>query len=109
MAKKAKRSENIAKSVREKGVGKDGGSGSGGGRISAGEMAEKLIAREDFILTKHPHVAKDIASLEKEIRIRLSRLRGEIEKLPQEDAELIEILTISRLQKAIEDTLGAEH
>jgi hypothetical protein len=78
-----------------------------GGRMTAAEIAERIMVKAKTIREKHPSIARRLAALEVEIRERLLKLKSETEKLPQQEAELIEILTISRMEKLIEDTLGA--
>ncbi len=74
--------------------------------MTIAEMAEEIMVRTKKIKSKHPRIAKNLAMHEEEVRKHLAKLKFEMAKLPQRESELVTILTVSRLEKLIEDILG---
>lgn len=74
--------------------------------LTIAEMAERILDRAKKIKKENPNSSRRLSRYEDEIRQRLAKIKFELDTFPETEARLLTILTISRLEKLIEDILG---
>jgi CHASE3 domain sensor protein len=79
-------------------------------KVHAGEkdlsqMALSLFEKVREIKKANPVIAKNIDTLEKEIRERLVAIKREIDKLDKRDKELVTVLVINGLHRTADEVL----